>query len=185
MQALLKGQLFKQWAREFESLRTAGRIPDDFAEKKYGFQTWVELMTIIDEESPDADRLEALKAMFYGLNKIGVEAGESVLKYQLWRITKQLHSGDLLLLKALNDHDHHFGEMIYQNWLAQVTTLSGFGNTELVQLHVARLLEFRLLAEVQSAKIQKNSEITTLGRQLCANINSYRIDLENATKPSV
>jgi hypothetical protein len=54
VQALLKGQAFKQWGKEFHALRDAGKIPDDFAEKKYGFQTWVELMTVIDEESPEA-----------------------------------------------------------------------------------------------------------------------------------
>src|SRR5271168_1828734 len=61
VQALMKGMLFKQWNAEFKRLREAGRIPDNFAERKYGFQTWVELMTILDEESPDADRLKALK----------------------------------------------------------------------------------------------------------------------------
>lgn len=65
VQGILKGRAFKQFGAEFKKLRETGKIPDDFAEKKYGFQTWVELMTIIDEEGPDEDRLEALKAMFF------------------------------------------------------------------------------------------------------------------------
>ena len=51
VQAILKGRAYKQWAVEFKRLRATGRIAPDFAERKYGFQTWVELMTIIDEES--------------------------------------------------------------------------------------------------------------------------------------
>lgn len=81
VQALLKGQLFKQWSREFRALRDAWKIADDFAESKYGFQTWVELMTVIDEESPDADRLEALKAMFFAMNKVGAEKKDHVAGY--------------------------------------------------------------------------------------------------------
>src|SRR5580698_9707952 len=44
VQALLKGQHFKQFSQELRAFREKGIIPADFAEKKYGFQTWVELM---------------------------------------------------------------------------------------------------------------------------------------------
>jgi hypothetical protein len=56
-QAAFKGQVFQQFAREFKKLRDTGAIPDDFAEKKYGAKTWVELMTILDEETPDEDSI--------------------------------------------------------------------------------------------------------------------------------
>jgi len=181
VQALLKGQTFKQWGKEFRALRDAGRIPDDFAEKKYGFQTWVDLMTVIDEESPDVDRLEALKAIFYAVNKVNADDQDRVVAYQLWRITKQLNSGDLLLLKTFYEKDHHFGELQYGQWLAQLTSLSGMDVMELVQLHISRLLESRLLIETQTANVQKKAEISNLGRRLYSNINTYRIDLENAT----
>jgi hypothetical protein len=182
VQALLKGQAFKQWGKEFHALRDAGKIPDDFAEKKYGFQTWVKLMTIIDEESPDADRLEALKAAFYAVNKVGVEDQGRIVEYQLWRVSKQLNSGDVLLLKTFYEKDHHFGEMQYGQWLAQLTSLSGMEIMELVQLHLSRLLEFRLLIEPQNALTQKKAEISGFGRRLYANINIYRIDLESAAR---
>ena len=42
-------------------LREKGKINDRFAESKYGFQSWVELHTIIDDDTPHEDRLEALK----------------------------------------------------------------------------------------------------------------------------
>jgi hypothetical protein len=66
VQGILKAKLFQQVSRELKDLRERGKIPDDFADEghKYGFKSWVELLTIIDEETPDADRLEALKAMF-------------------------------------------------------------------------------------------------------------------------
>lgn len=71
VQGILKGKLYQQVAQEIKELRAKGKIPADFADEgkhKYGFKSWVELLTIIDEEAPDADRLEALKAMFYSIN---------------------------------------------------------------------------------------------------------------------
>src|SRR5271168_2445747 len=43
VQAILKGRAFQQFDVELKRLRATGRIAPDFAEKKYGFQTWVEL----------------------------------------------------------------------------------------------------------------------------------------------
>jgi hypothetical protein len=71
-QAAFKGEVFKQFAVEFDALRQKGRIAENFREKKYGAKSWVELLTILDEAPPDEDRLEALKAMFYSVNKVNV-----------------------------------------------------------------------------------------------------------------
>jgi hypothetical protein len=180
VQALLKGQSFKQWGREFRALRDGGKIPSDFADGKYGFQTWVELMTIIDEDSPDTDRQEALKAIFYAVNKIGLEDKDRVVAYQLWQITKQLNSGDLLLLKTLNERGH-LGGTIYDQWLAALTGFSGLGFQELVELHVKRLLEFRLLEEDRGAATRRPARLSMVGHRLCMNIATFRIDLDSAT----
>src|SRR5258708_4380730 len=85
VQAIQKGRAYKQWDVELNRLRATGRIAEDFADNKYGFQTWVELMTIIDEEAPDADRLNALKAMFCSVNKVNATDGERIAAYQLWQ----------------------------------------------------------------------------------------------------
>src|SRR5215470_19701469 len=39
VQGILKGKLFEQLGREIRELREAGKIPDNFAETKYGFQS--------------------------------------------------------------------------------------------------------------------------------------------------
>src|SRR5437870_13719786 len=73
VQGVLKGELFPQVSREIKELREKGKIPEDFADKekyKYGFRSWVDLLKTIDDEPPDADRLEALMAMFYGANTV-------------------------------------------------------------------------------------------------------------------
>jgi hypothetical protein len=93
VQGALSGQLFQQVNREIKELRDKGRIPDDFADEKkykYGFRSRAELMKIIDQDPPDADRLEALKAMFYGVNKINATDAERMLSYRLFQIAKGL-----------------------------------------------------------------------------------------------
>src|ERR1019366_180215 len=99
-QAVLKGHLFEEFAREVEGFRKKGKIDENFGDTKYGYQSWVELLTIIDNECPDPDRMEALKAMFFSVNSVSAADGERVLAYQLFQLAKQLTSGHLLLLKA-------------------------------------------------------------------------------------
>src|SRR5690348_1270102 len=94
VQGALKGKLLKQLAREVQDLQEKGKIDKNFEERKYGFQTWVELLTVIDEDTPDEDRLEALKAMFYSANKINATDADQILSYQLFQIAKRLTSNE-------------------------------------------------------------------------------------------
>src|SRR5216683_1460081 len=83
VQAAFKARLFQQLGREIDDLRAKGKLPKDFSENPNGYKSWVELLTILDEESPDAERLEALKAMFYGVNQVAITDQERILQYQL------------------------------------------------------------------------------------------------------
>jgi hypothetical protein len=58
IQAIFKAQLFQQVSREIQDLREKGKIPNDFAEKPYGFDSWVELFRVIDEEVPNEEKLD-------------------------------------------------------------------------------------------------------------------------------
>ncbi len=97
--AALTGRALEQFANEIKTLREKGKIPDDWAEKPQGFQTWVELLRVIDEESPDEERLEAMKAMFFAVNGVNKTDAERILAYQLFQVAKKLSSNDLLVLK--------------------------------------------------------------------------------------
>jgi len=187
VQGLLKARLFRQWAAEFKYLRDKGRIPDDFAGKKYGFQTWVELMRIIDEESPDADRLDALKAMFFAVNKVNVTDGERIAAYQLWQIAKQLSSGELLLLKTVYEQRMKYPQQwfSYSQWVSHMTNASGHGITGLIDVHEKRLVEFCLLSPRKpqppdgSEIDAQNARLTDLGFRFCTNIPNYQIEMSD------
>jgi hypothetical protein len=184
VQALLKGKAFQQFGTEFKKLREAGKIPDDFAEHRYGFQAWVELMTIIDEESPDADRLDALKAMFYEVNKVGATDGERVAAYHMWQIAKGLSSGEILLLKAAFElrlaYPGKRGD--YGQWESLMAESMGHRIKGLVAVHEKRLTDLLLLSGRNYTQPvggrEESARLTDLGIKVCENIKNYQIVLQ-------
>lgn len=183
VQALLKGRHFQQFSRELKRLRKAGKIPDDFAEKRYGFQTWVELMKILDEESPDPDRLDALKAMFFAVNKINATDGERIASYQLWQIAKNLTSGELFLLRLVHEQrsSYHPNLNSYSQWEAHMASSAGHSVKGLISVHEKRLTDLGLLSPRQwddlSGINPKNARLTDFGMSFSSNIESYRLEV--------
>src|SRR5579863_761802 len=87
--------------REVSAWRKAGRIPEDFSGRASGYQTWVDLLREVDSDPVDADRLKAMKAMFFAANEVNATDGESIIAYQLFHVAKKLNSGELLLLRTI------------------------------------------------------------------------------------
>jgi hypothetical protein len=186
VQAVFKGEVFKQFATELNYLRSKGKIPDNFKEKKYGQKSWVELLTILDEEVPDEDRLEALKAMFYSINKINASDGERIVAYQLFSIARQLSSGQLLYLKAsyelLKAKDFRSaGTLDSRQWLAKVGKNIGHQVLGLLDRDDRALVKHGLLtARLHpdgSGIGENNAHMTDLGIKFCENIETYHTDL--------
>jgi hypothetical protein len=198
VQGILKGKLFQQVSREIKELRDKGKIEDDFAEKKYGFKSWVELLKVIDEEAPDEDKLEALKAMFYGVNKVGVQDSERMLNYGLFQITKTLTSGQLLLLKtaygAYNTGQFANSQRaLLTGWAQQMADglghkVSGIVMRDQVPLVDQGLLSPRIDMTVGSHQQNqhwidtKDARLTDLGIRFCKNVDTYQIAKSEAAQ---
>jgi hypothetical protein len=188
-QALVKGQMYDQIAEELRRLREAGKIPGNLGETKYGLYTWAELMAIIDNECPDPERLEALKAMFFAVNKVNISDGQRMAAYQLWLITKQLNSGELLLLKVVNEErtkpNPNFID--YFRWANHMAGASGNGVTGLVDLYEKRLTELCLLTARYgpdlSAITSDNARMSDLGIRVCENIKTYQNVMDEINRP--
>lgn len=183
-QAIVQGKMYDQLAEEWRTLREAGKIPDNLGETRHGLYTWAELIKIIDEECPDEDRLEALKAMFYAVNKINSSDAEQIQAYQLWQVTKRMNSAELILLKAIKSEENRAPTDNPTNWENHIARTSGLGILELVAMHEKSLAELRLILprfDYSTGAVRRNkAEITTLGRVLCNNIETYQIDLKAA-----
>jgi hypothetical protein len=186
VQSILKGKILQQFANEFKNFREKGRIPDGFADRKYGFQTWVELMTILDEESPDPDRLEALKAMFFAINRVNVTDGEQVAAYQMWQVAKSLTSGELFLLKLVYEQRTSYepdNSNSYSKWENDMATAAGHSVRGLIGLNEKKLTDLGLLTPRQwddgSGINPTNARLTEFGLAFCDNIQNYRIELKS------
>jgi hypothetical protein len=184
VQGALKFKLFQQVSTEIQDLRAKGRLAGDFAEKKYAFNTWVELFEIIDAETPDEDRLEALKAMFYSVNKINATDGERIANYQLFQIAKKLTSGQLLLLKAAEERFRSAdfkAVSATRDWILAISTRLGHGVLGLVEQDEKVLMENGLLTGRQwgdgSGVMDTGGRLTDLAHKFYENIEQYRLDM--------
>jgi len=192
VQGMLKGKLFQQVSQEIKTLREQGKILDDFSDEKhkYGFKSWVELLAIIDEDTPDADRLEALKAMFYAVNKVNASDGERIAAYQLFQIAKTLSSGQVIYLRAcyeLFKADTYQLPAPYQNpaavpvhaWFTIVGKQLGHTVVGLLDRDDAALAELGLLIRryPDSGGVNtQNARLSDLGLSFCKNIESYHLE---------
>lgn len=184
VQAPFKARLFEQVAQEIEDLRKKGKIREDFADQKYGAKTWVELFTIIDEESPDEDRLDALKAMFFSVNKVGIEDAERILEYQLFQVTQKLNSNELLVLKAAHEAEpikHVATNVEFSSWASRIAQYCGHSLVALVDLADTNLVENKLFTPRNpSGGHTTTPRLTDLGQRLCENIKWYHIHKNRA-----
>lgn len=177
-QGALKARMFQQVAREIRELRESGKIREDFAEQKLGYESWVELLIAIDEDLPDEERLEALKAMFFGVNRINAQDAERILSYQLFQISKRLNSGELLTLQTvfrMKDFavPPYFDDL---KWEREVAKYMELGVASLVMYHSTRLTECHLLNAPKQSNINRiGDRLTDLGERFCRNIENYRI----------
>jgi DNA-binding transcriptional regulator of glucitol operon len=186
-QAAFKGRVFEQFGREFKQLRDKGKIPDDFMKGKYGEKSWVELITTLDEEIPDEDRLKALSAMFYSVNKLNLTDGEKIANYQLFQIAKRLTSGQLLLLKVAHERTTEKGftpdsPSSANVWLETLARRLGHQIMGLVEQDERVLMQNGLLTGRQwsdeSGINDNNGRLTSLAFKFCENLKTYRTDLD-------
>lgn len=178
MQGVLKGKPLKQLGRELTALQKRGRIEEDYANKKFGFQSLAELMAFIDSEVPDEDRFTAMKALFYSIIDKKAPAGSDILRYQLFQICKRLNSSQLLTLKACYRlYKNGFKTSSAQGWLATVAGEAGHRSVGLVEndettLEQERLISGRTYVD-RSGVNGYNARLTDLGISLVENIMNY------------
>jgi hypothetical protein len=193
IQSIFKARLFQQVSWEIKELRDKGKIPEDFADEtkyKYGAKSWVELFAVIDEDVPDADRLDALKAMFYEVNKINAADAERIVNYQLFQIAKRLSSSELLTLKAAYEsaqqgefsRNQPMGNITVVKWAEIVARQMGHQLAEMVLRDQSRLTDEGLLtpsltpvtnAPQDTQYSSVGGRMTRLGLRFCEAIRNY------------
>jgi hypothetical protein len=182
VQAVLKGRAYQQLGQELGELLKKGKIRKDYAETKYGFQSLVELMTLIDSEAPDEDKLRAAKAMFIAVNSADSLEGEAFLRYQLFRIALKLSGSQLVLLGICQKlhKSRTFNQStapVAQNWLSVVANQIGHRVLTLIERDETALVDYglitpRLLADRSGVNLD-SARLTDLGLSIGELIESY------------
>lgn len=102
-QALFKGKFQQQLFSEIQKYRVEGRIPDEKLDSNHGRTIFIELMRIIDEETLDQKKFEALKSIFLKSVQRDTDEHSQMLAYQYFQVCKKLSSLDILILKTAFD----------------------------------------------------------------------------------
>jgi len=102
-QALFKGKFQQQLFSEIQKYRLEGKIPDEKLDSSHGRTIFIELMRIIDEETLDEKKFEALKSIFFKSVQKDTDEHSQMLAYQYFQVGKKLSSLDILILKTAFD----------------------------------------------------------------------------------
>lgn len=183
VQGALRGNFAKQFAEELNNLIETGKIPEDFTKKKFGFKSFTEVFSFIENEDIDEERFNAVKAMFYAMNK--QDNSNELVNYELMKISKSISASQIRLLET----SYHFflsGGIFHPNgqsflqrslWLEKVTEYIGHKITTLIIQDAMKLSEKGLMViipgENSTITLGKNAGLTDLGIAFCINLSSY------------
>jgi hypothetical protein len=184
IQAALKGQFFTKLGDEVEHWRKKGIISEDPGTKPSGWESWKELLEAIDQDPIDEEKFEALKAMFYDINRVTSHDRDCILSYQLLKIARKLNAGELLLLKAAlivcerGERGQSAHWEAWNTWAARINNAYGGGPFALIRLNEKNLVEYELFsgrhpADPNQVAVEDN-RLTDLGMKFVRNIQNYQ-----------
>jgi hypothetical protein len=99
-QALVNGNLYKQFYEEVQQYRNEGKIPDETLNTDTGRTIFVDLLRTIDSETLDKVKREALKTIFFKSVWIGTDEHKQMVAYEYYQVCKKLNSMEILILKT-------------------------------------------------------------------------------------
>jgi len=178
--------MYKQFHAEIKYLKEKGNLADDFEEQPNGFQSWTELLDVIDKETPDQERLDAIKAMFLAVNQVNATDGKRILGYQLFQIAKRLRSNDLLVLKhAYQLSTEPGGHENARDWGVRLAQSLGHNLIDLIEHAEVTLVNNKLLCarSDRETRVPAN-RVTDLGKAFCEQLQQYHLAVADLNSSS-
>lgn len=99
-QAVLKKKFYQQLLSEVHKYRDEGKMSDKSLDSPYGKTIFTDFMRIMDSETLDDEKFNALKFIFFHSVKAGTDEHDQLLAYQYFQVCKKLSSLDILILKT-------------------------------------------------------------------------------------
>lgn len=187
VQASLRFKLLTQLGQELNGYREKGKIKEDYFATNNNQASFNELLSFIDEDVPDEERMRAMKSIFLTSISIGITEEDERFAYELMQICRGLSSGDLLILKANfdlvtgNARPGIAVELSSTNadgWLGIIAKQVGHNLPPLVEAHEgnlmdAKLISIRMFSDLSGFRPTPHFRLTTLGYKLCEFITKY------------
>ena len=99
LQAAILGK-FEEFSIEWNDLKSAGRIKEEFVTRPKSQAALLELLQFIDQSPPEQDLFDAIKSIFFrGIAPDSTDI-DSLRSYEFLQVARKLNSGDILVLKA-------------------------------------------------------------------------------------
>ena len=184
IQASLQWKLYSQLGAEIKEYIEKGKIKEDFLDNAQNKQSLYDLLKFIDEATPDENRFKAVKTLFLKSLSVDASQEEQIIAYQFMKLSAQLDSDALLILKAVYDicngnlvqtessFSVDLGTRNASAWLTSIATQIGHNILSLVELHEDQLVQNKLLGPRQhsdNSGIQQTGHyrLTDLGYRFC------------------
>lgn len=159
----IRGREFlEEFNRQWNEYRDKGRVKTDYEGTEQHKACLQELLEFLDRDSPEAVRFSAMQSILLNAATETLSDRESMVPHQYMQICRGLSSGELLVLRAV--WNHNAGREIQpSDNTHDLAAASGLAFTELVDLHRRALLGKRLVAISGHGW----TYLTGLGKGLC------------------
>lgn len=181
--AARKHQLLRQLGDEINRLKERGQLRDDCLAEPRVQSSLLDLLQIIDIETPDDIKFKSVKAVFLYSLKNGIDEREKILTYELQKLCSTLSSGEIVVLKAAFELQRginlrpyqggmNLGTQIIEEWRRFVAFQIGHNDTSLVNLYEEKLIEKKLIEGGRYGTdgerfVSQYFRLTTLAQRLC------------------
>lgn len=187
VQSIVKNTTLQQLGREFEYFQRKGRIKEDYFATNKNQVTLIELLKFIDEETPDEERLKAMKSIF--LASVSNEATENdeIMAFELIKICRTLSTKAIIVLKTAFNVTEDEKSKVNKNsvnrseWMHNIAINSDSINPDLVELAETELIEVKLISsntlpDANTFNHTDHYRLTELGYILCQFITKFNTD---------
>jgi len=177
VQGLFAGNFLQTLRQEYDSLREAGKIKDDFRYSDQNQMCFTELLRYLEEEIPGKDRFELLKKIFLVTSTETVFNRDSHVPLQFMQIARGLTSGEILVLFAVY---RNMGKGVnnQSDYIKLIIDESGLKYHELVMEQFEKLYSKKLLNNPNiiagnNPIVIRDTMFTSLGRAFSDYVTKY------------
>ncbi len=165
-QSIVHQNFWKQFEKEWNELRTQGRISDDYVESKSCETTFSRMAVSVDTVKVDTESLELIKNIF--VNAAMRNSRDGIVNHYI-DIAKDLSTGEVQILQACyrNLIDKEYvpknGLHSFESWCQDLAVSSGLAYSALVEKYADSLIEKKLLKKREHSDLSGFAEGTTCG----------------------